>query len=151
MSLPKKVESIKQFLDGSRNITDLSVFWRRPRAWVGGELLNRSGYQPLRCAYQYLTHRPSLTGLVPEVADQAKSLVENGYLVIENLLPDEVFSQIREEFFHAIDPELEYWCTAAFVERRTRGRADVWPDGATVYGKHLTASTQNSIDTLFIA
>lgn len=105
MSLPQKFDALKNFVDGTRSVADLGMFWHRPRAWVGGELLNRSGFQPLRCMYQHLTHRPSLAGLSPEITEQAKLLIENGYLTIENLLPDDVFSQVRDEFFQAIDPE----------------------------------------------
>ena len=105
MSLPEKIETIKKYIDGSRSVTDLAMFWHRPRAWVGGEWLNRAGYQPLRCLYQNMTHRPSLTGIPPELIDRAKILIDEGVVLIENLLPDDVFCDVRDEFFRALDPD----------------------------------------------
>ena len=102
-----KLQSAKPYLNGSRSMTDLGIFWHRPRAWIGSESVNRTGLQILRAAYQRLTHRPSLKSVSPELREQAKALIESGMIVIPDFLPQEVFDKIRDEYNTAFDPNRE--------------------------------------------
>lgn len=97
MALTDKLRAATQFLDGSRNITDLGVFWSRPRGFVGGELTNRAGLQLARAAYQRATHRPNADLAPPALRDDAEHLIDSGMIVLPDFLPRDVFEKVREE------------------------------------------------------
>lgn len=94
-------------------ITDRGLFWRRPRAWVGGELANRLGLQPLRTLYQHLRHRPFPQQLPERLRAAGEELVETGMVVIPDFLPAEIFEQVRNEYQQAFS------ANSRVVERTT--------------------------------
>ena len=101
MSIQRKVATAKAYLDGSRQISDRSLFWNRPKAWVGGEWANRLGLQPLRCIWQHMLHRPDANMVAPELREQARQLIDGGMIVIPDFLPDEEFARVKGEYEHA--------------------------------------------------
>ncbi len=103
--LSKALDFTKSLSDGSKTISDLGVFWKRPRAWVGGELLNRAGFQPARCLYQHLLHRPTTRHLPERLVPLGEELIENGMIMIPDFLPDHVFDNVRREYDMAFAPD----------------------------------------------
>lgn len=104
MQLTQKAKKITQYINGSKNITDLGIFWHRPPSVIGSELANRAGLQPLRCLLHNIGHRPSIDQINTEMSEQAKELIREGFIVIDNFLPDEAFEQVKAEFLYAINP-----------------------------------------------
>ena len=104
MWLQQKLQVAKSFLDGSRSVTDQRLFWSRPRAWVGGELVNKAGLQIARAAYQHIKHRPSLEGVAPERRELAEALINDGMIVLPDFLPQEIFEKVRAEYHAAFAP-----------------------------------------------
>ena len=103
MSIQRKAATAKAYLNGSRQISDRSFFWNRPKAWIGGEWVNRLGLQPLRCIWQRMRHRPDANRAPPELRDLARQLIDDGMIVIPDFLSAEEFAHVKGEYGYAFD------------------------------------------------
>lgn len=73
-------------------------WYRTPRAFTGGVLVNRLGWQILRVVWFNIWRRLGFVLVLDDIAQYARALRRDGIVIIPNFLSPEVQQEIRKEF-----------------------------------------------------
>lgn len=104
MSISRKLSSVTNVFNGEYQACDTGFFWHHTPAYAGSEFSNRAGLQVFRTIYQHLRHRPNLKNLDKELKGYAEQLIEEGYVIINDVVPPDIFEKIQKEHNEGIDP-----------------------------------------------